>query len=305
MLSPEAEVTKSLYKSIYKSCQVTVQEEDTLVIDNNDRVAQEIERLKTKMVKRAKNEGPEDALAGFSTGLDAEQVDSLLSDENGSLSAGSIIRQEQEASADMEEISAQAEAMLAQAREEAETIKAKAAQNAEKEAEQARSQAFDEGKRQGYEDGYNEGMAQIEGMRQQLEEEKIRLESEYRSMMEELEPEFVSTITNIYEQVFKVDLKKEHDIVMHLLETAMQKMEGNGNYLIHVSREDYPYVSMKKEEILSGAVSGNASVEIVEDVTLSSNDCMIETDSGIFDCGLGTQLEELSQKLKLLSYSGQ
>ncbi len=31
---------------------------------------------------------------------------------------------------------------------------------------------------------------------------------------------------------------------------------------------------------------------------------MIETEGGIFDCGLGTQLSLLRQKLLLLSYEG-
>ena len=44
-------------------------------------------------------------------------------------------------------------------------------------------------------------------------------------------------------------------------------------------------------------------LEIVEDVSLGENDCMIETEGGIFDCGLGTELSELAQKLKLLSYT--
>ena len=45
------------------------------------------------------------------------------------------------------------------------------------------------------------------------------------------------------------------------------------------------------------------SLEIIADMTLSKNDCMIETEGGIFDCGLGTQLQELGKQLKLLSYT--
>ena len=55
---------------------------------------------------------------------------------------------------------------------------------------------------------------------------------------------------------------------------------------------------------MAGAPAPNSTVEIVEDMTLGKGECMIETESGIFDCGLGTQLSELRQKLKLLSYEG-
>lgn len=44
-------------------------------------------------------------------------------------------------------------------------------------------------------------------------------------------------------------------------------------------------------------------LEVVEDITLHKNECMIETDGGVFDCGLGTQLDELTKRLKLLSFS--
>ncbi|MCR5755338.1 MAG: hypothetical protein K6G30_11090, partial [Acetatifactor sp.] len=69
-----------------------------------------------------------------------------------------------------------------------------------------------------------------------------------------------------------------------------------------VSKEDYPYVSMQKKQIMVGVTVPNSTVEVVEDLTMTPNECLIETEGGIFDCGLGTQLTELSQKLRLLSY---
>jgi len=44
------------------------------------------------------------------------------------------------------------------------------------------------------------------------------------------------------------------------------------------------------------------ALEIAEDMTLSPTQCYIETDNGIYDCSLDTELAELSRKLKLLSY---
>ena len=81
----------------------------------------------------------------------------------------------------------------------------------------------------------------------------------------------------------------------------MCKIEGNRSFFIHVSKEDYPFVSMQKKQITASVASGS-SVEVVEDLTLSKNQCLIETEDGIFDCGVSTQLTELSNRLKLLSY---
>ena len=58
---------------------------------------------------------------------------------------------------------------------------------------------------------------------------------------------------------------------------------------------------MQKKQIAASVAAGS-SIEVVEDLTLSKNQCMIETEDGIFDCGVSTQLTELSNRLKLLSY---
>ena len=43
-------------------------------------------------------------------------------------------------------------------------------------------------------------------------------------------------------------------------------------------------------------------LEIISDMTLAPSGCMIETENGVYDCSLDTQLAELGRKLKLLSY---
>ena len=85
-----------------------------------------------------------------------------------------------------------------------------------------------------------------------------------------------------------------------MFENAIQKTDGSSSLLLHVSKADYESVAEKKEYLKSQV--GNASVEVIEDITLSELQCYIETDNGIYDCGLDTQLEELARKLKLLSY---
>ena len=71
---------------------------------------------------------------------------------------------------------------------------------------------------------------------------------------------------------------------------------------MHVSKDDYAYVNMQKKALAEGAVGGTGVVEVIEDITLHKNECMIETDGGIFDCGIGTELDELTKRLKLLSF---
>lgn len=297
-----------MYKNIFKAYQVTVQGEEKLMIDNNEKVAKKIEELKELLAYKEQNAWENDSIEGFTSGLDAEQVEALIADMDESPSP--VIKSEapreemqQDAAATLALMSEQAEEILASARREADSIKAGIIGDAQAEIEVMRSNAYEEAKAQGYDAGYNEAMEQIEKQRAELAQQKRQLEAEYQQLVDELEPKFVEALTDIYEKVFRIDLKKEHDIIMHLISSTMHKIEGNSSYLVHVSKEDYPYVNMKKNEVLTSVVSANASVEIVEDITLGPNDCIIETDGGVFDCGLGTQLDELSQKLRLLSYT--
>ena len=295
--------------NIFKSHMVVVQDDDTLLIDNNERIAKKIESLEETMINSARSELGEDSFDGFVGGLDAEMVEALTADSDEELPT--VIKaerpeevQETKTSADaLAIVSAQAQEVLEAARREAENLKSQAMIEAQQELEAMKNRAYEEGKAQGYDDGYGEAVAQVEEQKNQLAQERKRLEAEYQDLVEELEPRFVEALTDIYEKVFRVDLKKEQNIIMHLISSTMHKIEGSNTYLIHVSKEDYPYVSMKKNEVLVTSVSANASVEIVEVMTLGANDCIIETDGGVFDCGLGTQLEELSQKLRLLSYT--
>ncbi len=295
--------------NIFKSHMVVVQDDDTLLIDNNERIAKKIESLEEAMINSARSELGEDSFDGFVGGLDAEMVEALTADSDEELPT--VIKaerpeevQETQTSADaLAIVSAQAQEVLEAARREAENLKSQAMIEVQQELEAMKNRAYEEGKAQGYDDGYGEAVAQVEEQKNQLAQERKRLEAEYQDLVEELEPRFVEALTDIYEKVFRVDLKKEQNIIMHLISSTMHKIEGSNTYLIHVSKEDYPYVSMKKNEVLVTSVSANASVEIVEDMTLGANDCIIETDGGVFDCGLGTQLEELSQKLRLLSYT--
>ena len=270
-------------------------EEDARVINTNDLVAKRIRELSVKMQQ---GEG-----TGFVSGLTADKVDSLVADteaEGNPQTSGNVIKAgedlqklkedaETEARRILEDAKAQAESILQEAKEQAETRKADVL-------EQARQQGQQEAKAEA---------DRAEARRASEYQKKLAgLDAEYQKRIDELEPEFVDTITGIYEYIFHVDLHSYREVLCYLISSTMRKTEDNRSFLVHVSKEDYPYVSMQKRQIMAEATAPNSTVEIVEDMTLGKGECLIETDNGIFDCGLGTQLSELRQKLKLLSYEG-
>ena len=282
---PEAEVTRSLSSNLLKKGFTKLSEDDARVIDTNELVAKRIRELSAKMQKESNT--------GFVSGLAADKVEAPVTDpeeeETDFTPSGNVIKAGEDLQKLKEDAEAEAQKIVEDARAQAESI----LQDARSQAEAERADIQEAARRQGQQE------AQAEADRTEAARE-----AEYQKRLDELEPEFVDTITGIYEHIFHVDLHSYREVLCYLISTTMRKSEDNRSFLIHVSKEDYPYVSMQKKQISAGAVAPNATVEIVKDITLGKGECLIETEGGIFDCGLGTQLSELRQKLKLLSYEG-
>ncbi|MCM1057614.1 MAG: FliH/SctL family protein [Firmicutes bacterium] len=230
---------------------------------------------------------------GFVSGLTAAELE-LTGDEGES----SIIKSQESADQIMENAQAAAQTTLAAAKAEAEAL----LQEARAQAAAEKNGILTQAQQQGYSEGYAKAQAEAEAIRQEYREKEEQLELYYKQQIEELEPQMVDTIAAIYEHIFHVELQSYREILGHLISDTLRKLEGGHDFMVHVSKEDYPYVSMQKKEILAGAVAANCNVEVVEDMTLAKNECLIETDSGIYDCGLDTQLEALKRKLMLLAW---
>ena len=287
-------------KNVYKSSWVRVSDEEKCLVDSNSRLEERIAQWETL---RRTNESAmpqydgsdEGEAAEFVSGLGGEEIDALFDDGDRSnvIKAGA-----EEAGPDLEAIRAEAQEILDSAQAQADEM----IRNAQAEIEVQRRQAQDAGNKQGYNEGYQQGLSEVDDMKRALMEEKRQLEQEFEQLVEELEPEFIDTITAVYNHIFSVDLADNRDILVHLIDSTLRKVESSRTFIVHVSAEDYPYVNMQKQALVEGAVAGRGLIEIIEDIALIKGDCLIETDGGIFDCGIGTQLEELTRKLRVLSF---
>lgn len=297
-------MTRSLSRNLYKSYWVAVSDDEKCVIDSNSRISQRIEEWEALRQKRqaqnAEYGGSDEENDEFVSGLSGEAIDALLSDDTeGEEGRGGVIKAASvEQGPDPEEIKAQAQEMIDSARMEAEEIK----DTARREIEIERRQAIEEGKKQGYNEGYQQGLSEVDEMKRAVAAEKQKLEEEYEQLVEDLEPRFIDVITAVYNHVFGVELSDNRDILVHLIDSTLRKVESSRTFIVHVSAEDYPYVNMQKQSLIEGAIAGRGMIEIIEDIALSKGACLIETDGGIFDCGIDAQLEGLEKKLQVLSF---
>ncbi len=280
--------------NLLKRGTTNIQQDDTRVIAVNELMLKRIEALGIKAQHVDVNDG-------FVSGLAAVTIESdgmTEGDMTDALFQSNVIKADAEPVFSSEEAEAEAENIIAEATRKADEI----LQEAKTQAEIERQEMLEQARSRGYAEGKAQAERELAELAAKYAERQEQLEAEYQQMVDDFEPQFVDTITGIYEHIFHVELGSYREILCHLISTTMRKTEGKREFIIHVSKDDYPYVSGQKEQITTGGISSNSLVEIIEDMNLATNECFIETEGGVFECGLETQLTELRQMLRLLSY---
>ncbi|SHN63182.1 flagellar assembly protein FliH [Butyrivibrio hungatei DSM 14810] len=286
--------------NLFKAGFVSFDQGETRIIDSNELANKKIEAFQEQELKRqraqmASEEGFEEGEepVDFIPGLEMEQLNQLTEDQG-------VIEpmQSPDPQFDMEAMQAEIDFKIQQAQEQADAI----IQEANEQADTIRNNAIDQGRREGYDAGYQEGVAAAESLKAEIEQQREGLEKEYQQLVDELEPEMVDILTQIYEHVFGIELREDKAIILHLLKSTLSRIEPGNNLIVHVSSDDYDEVIDERDSLDACITSPNTTMEIIEDPLLKENECMIESDSGVFDCSLGVELSEISRKLKLLSF---
>ena len=284
--------------NLFKAGFVSYDQSEARIIDSNELANQKIEafqemELKRQRAQMAADEPNYEGAEGddFIPGIDMEQLSQLTEDQ-------SMLESVPDPQFDMEAMQAEMDLKLQQAQEQADMI----INNAHQQAQEIMASAQQQGHQEGYDAGYQEGVAAAQALQADFEQQKEDLEKQYQQIVDELEPEMVDVLTQIYEHVFNIELREDKGIILHLLKSALSRIEPGNDLIVHISSDDYDDVMEQKDELDACITSPNTTMEIIEDPLLKENECMIESDSGVFDCSLGVELSEITRKLKLLSF---
>ncbi|MCI8326922.1 MAG: hypothetical protein HFI37_04000 [Lachnospiraceae bacterium] len=172
--------------------------------------------------------------------------------------------------------------------------------DAQEQREQVLIQAKEEGKKRGYEEGKAKADAEEIEIRKKYQQLEASLKKDYQDKLEQMEPQLVDVVARIFEKVFHIQFGDKTEILLSLISDAVMDIEGSKEFRVRVSGVNFEFVDSRKREI-EERVGEDISLEIISDPLLEENQCTIETDSGIFDCSLGVQLENLIKDLKSLS----
>ena len=272
--------------NLLKRGTTTISEER--IIDYNELI-----KLKLKNIANDReNHGNVDA-DGFVNGLKADVVEQLLtgSDEDG------------ETAQSQEDVNNQIAAALEEANEQAQTIRdeanevlAQAHMEARKIIEDAKRTVYEQGAQNAREE-YN---AKADELARDYEAKKAQLEKEYNDMKASMEPELVETITEVFKKITYTVAEDNKDIIIGLINGVMKNTDISNEFIIKVSPEDYKFLVNNQGKIYC-SVSKEVTMDIVEDATMKKNQCIIESDTGVYDCSLDIELNNLIEDIKLLS----
>lgn len=262
---------------------VVADESHTRVINSNIKL-EEI----CKNIQKNQNEGA--VFPEFSEGIPAPKV-GVLSDIDEL--ADEVENQISEETPDFEEMREQ---ILEDARLQAENIVNEARQAAET----IKDEAFKEGLAQG-EAKADERLQQSElEMKYEYAQKEQELMEAYAQKMEQMEPELVNAFLDIMKQVLFIDKLDYAGIISELMTRTILGLDNPKKVTVYVSPDNFSEMK-DMEERLADELGNGAQVEVLRDEKLSVQQCKIETERGIYDCGLDTQLNNLFSRLRALS----
>ncbi len=276
-------------------------EVDEMVIDSNARAKELIMKqekaYKAKLLDEERErrlEAMRESGAEIPEGMDPDEFLGL---------ADTIMQDEPEAV----DVGPQAEEILEQARTEAQQIIDDANAQAEEilnaaqlNADAMRNLARQDGEKEGYNEGTQRAALELADAQSNMQAEIQRIENEFMEKQIGMEREIVEMCLPVFERVFSAELSGKKDVIYHLLDHCIMKIERTGQMQIKVSDANAEFIKSKKEEI-QGKIGAEVGLDIIADPLLNDSQCIIETDGGIFDCSIDTELDNLIREIRALS----
>jgi flagellar assembly protein FliH len=200
---------------------------------------------------------------------------------------GAVIQQQAEA---------EAQKIISEANVKAADIENEIRQTLEGEKKDAR----DKGQEEGRESGFSEGKAEVERLIERTQTVLERAQDKRAEILAETEQGMIDLVLLIARKVVKVISENQRNVIISNVTEALRKVKSRGNIIIRVNLADLQLATEHKQDFIN-QMEGAASIQIVEDSTVDSGGCIIETDFGEIDARIASQLAEIESKILELS----
>ena len=180
--------------------------------------------------------------------------------------------------------------LIRQAREEAAEI----TRSADKAKEKARWDAY----KQGLEMAEQEIGDLFERAQEDVDRTLEQAKKQFDALMDDLEPRVFKLSLEIAEKILGYELDNNDSAFLSMLRTALGSVKNENTVTLRVNSSEYIRF-FKSREVTMHTASGSLKANVVNDPNVGYGGCLIETDSGAIDAGVGAQLAQIGKNLGL------
>lgn len=276
--------------NLIKSAFFNIEQEDKKIIDSDSHVEEFIPNIFSAAIENNSDnesedfsyqDGKENIEASYHDGMSVIRIDDVLEEEKQKLEE----ENRQKAAEIIEEANAKASEIINEANENSDRIK---------------KEAYEEGVNQGLSDGRQQAQEEADMLRKEFESECDKRIAQITQYENSLESRFADILIGLITKITGVVCEDKKDVIIYLIDNALHNVSKSKEITIRVSKNDIMTVKSEKDKFLS-ELSDDVSFDIVEDDSLSENQCIIETESGVIDCSLDAQLDNLKEQLRLIT----
>ncbi len=198
----------------------------------------------------------------------------------------------------MVEVDDQIAARLQETEDDREMILREAYEQAQSITEKAREDGYEEGQRQGFE----EGRQVSEGLIQDALEIKNKLQNRKVEIADEIEAQAVNLVISTVQRILNKHIDEDVDMITGIIKLALEKCAYTEKLSLRVAEEDYNLAIGMKNRILALA-ENVGDIDIKCDSSLAAGSCVIDTEAGSVDSSIWTQFEHVKETFEGLLHS--
>jgi len=162
------------------------------------------------------------------------------------------------------------------------------------------SDALEEARVKGYQDGFeagrSDGLKSVEDLIQEAAKIVDSAREDYFEKLERSELEIIHLAVKIAEKIIGKTIANDPDAWSQLVKTALKEVREHENIKIFVHPKKYE-LTIDQKKMLAAVLHDSMDLYIYPDDELEENACIIETSFGTIDASVDSQLTEIKKQL--------
>lgn len=185
-----------------------------------------------------------------------------------------------------------------QARMEEEKQKAaRFLEEAKEEAQRLYEKAVDEGFKAGYAKAQSRAADERHAEKETLAGAIKALGEAKNALYDEMEDGLLDLARCIAQHIIKTELQENGEAYKNIVRNLIVTLKNQSNIVLKVSKNEYEKFFADPAGDLAAEINGSG-IRVMQDITLQSGDCFVETEYGYVNAGIKTQLNRLEFALK-------